>query len=664
MSRRMKRIGLLPEICAVALAIGVAVFSGSFLFGIQTVKASGMVKGPESIGYFFTTWSFDDPGALVDTSDLEYGDINLDDYYQQLEISYTPSYIDESTMSVATYDKYQMKDIAGLDFDSGTVIWSDWIVHEESGSITGNYTYNPETMTLQLDYTTENYSGSLVMQLLDEAHMSVVVDGRTTTATRTGEAPVVAAPVEEEEIEEEPEEAEETEETEDISEESVEGDSEEEDLVADMLDEERGFLADLAANLLGLKTGDEAHRTEKEAAALASVGAVLALILGCGGGATGGTAGGAVGGVVGGSAGAISGVGENLGSWIKMDADGDLNFRDPATGEEKLYVSNKDGTYTNPLTNSTYTADELKQIAESREENAANIRADYEATRVFNEQQRNENAGLSREAVEWKQEKEDLEKRFAKEDRRNQLFYKKGVYDGDYKEYKKRWIRERMEEAKISADAGIRGDYCNAAAETAESTKKVCDVAIDVCAELEPTGAGKAIKNGYKALSTLTGNLGETMAGNQTLGESLVKTTYQVGIEYVKDNAGDLLGGSKVGEVYKEMGKTGEFGVNLTTNMLGDGTKEFLDALADGKDLNEAINHAKDGMKSGGLNALIDTGTGMLGDVPLGGASTKLFEKIADGSSKLVEGTMSSEAVRTGFQTFVADIIKDKAAAE
>lgn len=124
------------------------------------------------------------------------------------------------------------------------------------------------------------------------------------------------------------------------------------------------------------------------------------------------------------------------------------------------------------------------------------------------------------------------------------------------------------------------------------------------------------------------------------------------------------MGGSKVGEVYKEMGKTGEFGVNLTTNMLGDGTKEFLDALVDGKDLNTAIDKAKDGMKSGGLNALIDTGSGFLGDIPTGGASTKLFEKIAGGSSKLVEGTMSSDAVRSGFQTFVADVIKDQAAAE
>ena len=95
-----------------------------------------------------------------------------------------------------------------------------------------------------------------------------------------------------------------------------------------------------------------------------------------------------------------------------------------------------------------------------------------------------------------------------------------------------------------------------------------------------------------------------------------------------------------------------------------DAWKEFLDALVDGKDLNTAIDKAKDGMKSGGLNALIDTGSGFLGDIPTGGASTKLFEKIAGGSSKLVEGTMSSDAVRSGFQTFVADVIKDQAAAE
>ncbi len=63
----------------------------------------------------------------------------------------------------------------------------------------------------------------------------------------------------------------------------------------------------------------------------------------------------------------------------KTDEDGgDLIVTDPINGQKRTFVSNDDGTYTDPVTGATYTSQELNEQMEHREENVTTIRQDEE----------------------------------------------------------------------------------------------------------------------------------------------------------------------------------------------------------------------------------------------------------------------------------------------
>lgn len=66
----------------------------------------------------------------------------------------------------------------------------------------------------------------------------------------------------------------------------------------------------------------------------------------------------------------------DLGQNMTFDSDGDINVLDPVSGLKSIYISNQDGTYTNPVTDATYTKEELKSTIESRIENKDLLRQD------------------------------------------------------------------------------------------------------------------------------------------------------------------------------------------------------------------------------------------------------------------------------------------------
>ena len=104
--------------------------------------------------------------------------------------------------------------------------------------------------------------------------------------------------------------------------------------------------------------------------------------------------------------------------YIKKDEDGDYVIRDPVTGEERIYVKNKEtGYYTNPLSGAEYTEDELYNQVESRSENADVLRQDFELTKQAKAEQRIANQKLSQAQDEVRKDdklrkiQRDLEKK-------------------------------------------------------------------------------------------------------------------------------------------------------------------------------------------------------------------------------------------------------------
>ncbi|MCR5222334.1 MAG: hypothetical protein K6D90_05690 [Lachnospiraceae bacterium] len=275
------------------------------------------------------------------------------------------------------------------------------------------------------------------------------------------------------------------------------------------------------------------------------------------------------------------------------------------------------------------------------------------------ERERAINRGPSREAIEWSREKAAMEKAFKEQDYKNSLFYKKGIYDGDYKAYKKQWIQDRQKESVIQSESEQRAAYMDAAYQTAKEIKTGADVAIDVMAELEPSGYGKYIKDGYKILSEAAGQTGEVMAGNQSMTQALKKTVTNASIELIKDHVDSTE-------------------AKLLTNVSGDGVKAYINARIEGKSHEEALKKGSEGAVQGLANFTVDYTVGKAFDGLTGGVNirdTQVYNGLyknhnlkPDGApgwakdlfrSGFTRGTISNDSVKNASSTLVSDLIKN-----
>ena len=108
-----------------------------------------------------------------------------------------------------------------------------------------------------------------------------------------------------------------------------------------------------------------------------------------------------------GAAAAAAGLAGGFGGsgYIKKDDEGDYVVHDPVTGEERVYIRNKEtGRYHNPLTGAEYTEAELENSVASRAENAAVLGQDYAQSEQAKQAQRLANQKLSRAEHDLKQE--------------------------------------------------------------------------------------------------------------------------------------------------------------------------------------------------------------------------------------------------------------------
>ena len=292
---------------------------------------------------------------------------------------------------------------------------------------------------------------------------------------------------------------------------------------------------------------------------------------------------------------------EDLGPHIVRDADGDLEVTDPVTGEKRIYVAQGDGNYTNPLTGATYTEAELKESLESREENADLLRQDKAAADAAVSAQRADNAELSQFAKDTAREKaEERAKEEAEREHeayKTKVRFKYGEYDGDDKSVKKKILTERNEEELKKAKYEERAAYADAGYKTAKTVKQTADVAIDVMAEIDQTGMGKVIKDGYSVAAAAAGNAGDVMAGYKTVSGAIGQTIVESGVELVKNHTDDF-----------DLTGTGGIMEKFVANVTGDGVKATTDALAKGESLEKAREEGSKAAKQGAVNAAVDVG--------------------------------------------------------
>ena len=301
---------------------------------------------------------------------------------------------------------------------------------------------------------------------------------------------------------------------------------------------------------------------------------------------------------------------DDLGPHITRDSDGDLNVVDPATGEKRVYVSNHDGTYTNPLSGATYTEAELKASLADIEENKENIRRDAEIAAKAVEEQRKENLKESFIAREAREEDAAIKAKEEADAARNAYISKvaasHGVYDYDEKELKKVIMRDQMEADQQGAKAMGDAAYADAAWRTAEQTEKLADKGINYLEKLDKSGTAKFVKNVYVAGKEVGRGLSEACVGEKSFAGAMTSAAVKAGSEITKNTIGDALGGGLVG-----------FAAEGAANVTGDGVSATVDSLTRGKSLEDSLKAGSDAAKKGAVNFTIDktfeAGGGKLG---------------------------------------------------
>lgn len=333
---------------------------------------------------------------------------------------------------------------------------------------------------------------------------------------------------------------------------------------------------------------------------------------------------------------------EDLGPYITRDSSGDLNVNDPATGEERVYVSNGDGTYTNPISGATYTEEELKTSLDSRNENADLIKQDESVKNEAIEEQRNDATELSTFSKELEEEghraEAEFEEKVKHESYVEELSFKYGTDNEDEIRQK---IAENQSEAEVEGleQLELEKEYYDSQ-KYCENVKQTADVAIDVLAEIEPTGAGKAIKDTYTVASAGASNLGDMMAGEKdalgAIGQTLVDST--VGL--AKNHAGDV-----------NLTGTAGYAEKAVANIAGDGIAATTNELAKGKSLEEAQKAGSDAAVQGAINFAVDSAFDAVG--------AKCGSKSEDSLGSVLGSEISKEAATEGSKALASDLVKN-----
>lgn len=324
-----------------------------------------------------------------------------------------------------------------------------------------------------------------------------------------------------------------------------------------------GPLGDIIRRFLEGDDTVDVHRAEDGSIAISFVGATVAAIAGSAAGA-GGAAGAGAG--MGAAEGPAAGSdGPDLDRFITKDDDGDINVRDPATGEKNVYVSNGDGTYTNPLSGATYTEGELKSHVASRLENSDLIRQDQQTARNAIESQRQANQQLSQDGREYLQQKHEDEARLNREIQLDHMWQKYGGERGDEKSIRQAMAQQQGKNVERQQRDQAYADKMDNIVKGLEVTQAAADIGVDVLATV--TGQ-QGIKTAYTVGKNFASRMSDAYVNNKDMQGAIAMAGFDSLIDIGLDKAENA-------------------GFHITGNAAGDFMKNTLENLNNGDDWNK-----------------------------------------------------------------------------
>ena len=269
--------------------------------------------------------------------------------------------------------------------------------------------------------------------------------------------------------------------------------------------------------------------------------------------------------------------------FIRQQADGDVVMKSPATGQDVHYYSNGDGTWFTD-SGTTYTKGDIEERLRFEAENAGYVRQNAETA------ERN----VAEQRAQWEEQNaRDLERGYSDEMKE----FRDWVAEQERAEQKQEKIKELAEKYHVEAtekavkDAikwdqlmnemdsrtyRLEGDAWEEKEKYLEKVDKTAEIGVNVLANVAP--GGSHVKNAYTfAKSTLVG-VSEAVADGKSGFEAVRHVSVRMGegaLGVIQNEAGNIT--EKYGGSWKM-----EYGINIATEGVKSGMKEYNDSGGDG----------------------------------------------------------------------------------
>ena len=244
---------------------------------------------------------------------------------------------------------------------------------------------------------------------------------------------------------------------------------------------------------------------------------------------------------------------------MRFDGDGDIEATDPVKGQRRTFVQNGDGTYTDPVSGTTYTPEELSEQLEHRADNAGTIRQDEAQFRqnVSEDSQRNQERSDESSQLEKDLQRERQER--SRKEKVERVATDLGMSGASEKqvidELKRRMERDEAYRQKMNDYAQRR----DTAVDILEATVDIADYTMAAGEAVVP--GGKTVSATYKGIKNTVSTMAEKGASWGSFTEGVIKggteaatTVMDAGI----GKAATAFGGTVAGEVAQAVNDGGD----------------------------------------------------------------------------------------------------------
>lgn len=261
----------------------------------------------------------------------------------------------------------------------------------------------------------------------------------------------------------------------------------------------------------------------------------------------------------------------------KVDSEGDISYKDPATGERMKYIltgydpNTGEPQYLSEKSGFTFGQSTLRENYDDRSRNAGTLSQDYETGKRWQQEQHQQNqAKWDQERVTGKTDMSEAWKRdqqqMSKEQYLEKLAEKYNKDVNDLKDIKKEIIKNRVEAETEQQAQMAREAWLEFGEKTASQIESVADTSINVLGEV--TGpAGKTIKNIYTFAKPGMSKLAEAGAKGKDVYETMTM----------------IAQGTAEGAIGVLQNEVDGFGMAIG----GDLVKTGLDGVVNGKSMDE-----------------------------------------------------------------------------